>query len=106
MTEHAQCGAGPLTLSVDMIRGAERGCCLDLWVSDRENSVSTDSSKPAWLVRVTRFPWGFLFMGLDTGIIVIDPLTFSLDKQTDNLIHFNSIQSRSRGKINSLLVKW
>lgn len=42
MTEHAQCGTNPVTLSAGVIRGAERGRCLDLWVSDRKEKVSTD----------------------------------------------------------------
>lgn len=39
ITEHAQCGANLVTLSVGVIRGAERGCCLDLRVSDRKKRV-------------------------------------------------------------------
>lgn len=45
MTEHAQCGTDPVTLSAGVIRGAERGCCLDLWVSDRKEKVCTDKLK-------------------------------------------------------------
>lgn len=53
MTEHAQSGTNPVTLSAGVIRGAEKGCCLDLRVSDREEKVCTDKLK-ATLVRVTR----------------------------------------------------
>lgn len=50
MTEHAQCGTNPVTLSVGVIRGAERVCCLDLWVSDREEKVRMDKLKQQrWL---------------------------------------------------------
>lgn len=45
ITEHAQCGANPVTLSVSVIRGAERACCLDLWVSDRKEKVGTNQLK-------------------------------------------------------------
>lgn len=50
MTEHAQCGTNPVTLSVGVIRGAKRGCCLDLWVSDRTGKVCKDKLKQQrWL---------------------------------------------------------
>lgn len=39
MTEHAQCGTNLVTLSARVIRGAERGRCLDLRVTDREEKV-------------------------------------------------------------------
>ena len=45
MTEHAQCGTNPVTLSAGAIRGAERGCCLDLRVSDRKEKVCSDKLK-------------------------------------------------------------
>lgn len=45
ITEHAQCGANPVILSVSVIRGAERACCLDPWVSDRKEKVRTNQFK-------------------------------------------------------------
>lgn len=45
MTEHAQCGTNPVTLSAGVIREAERGCCLDLRLSDRKEKVFTDKLK-------------------------------------------------------------
>lgn len=45
MTEHAQCGTNPVTLSAGVIRGAERGRCLDLRVSDRKEKVCADKLK-------------------------------------------------------------
>lgn len=62
MTEHAQSGTNPVTLSAGVIRGAERGCCLDLWVSDRKEKVCTDKLK-ATLARVTRPSWDSLSAG-------------------------------------------
>lgn len=62
MTEHAQSATNPVTLSVGAIRGAERGCCLDSWVSDREERVCTDKLK-ATLARVTRVSWDSVSAG-------------------------------------------
>lgn len=45
MTEHAQCGTNPVTLSAGVIRGAEKDCCLNLWVSDRKEKVCMDKLK-------------------------------------------------------------
>ena len=63
MTEHAQCGSNPVTLSVGVIRGAERGCCLDLRVSDREEKVRTDKLKEATLAGATRPSWDSVSTG-------------------------------------------
>lgn len=49
MTEHAQSGTNPLTLSAGEIRVAERGCCLDLWVSDRKGWFVRTSWRRRWL---------------------------------------------------------
>ena len=62
MTEHAQCDTNPVTLSAGVIRGAERGCCLDLWLSDRQGKVCTDKLK-ATPAGVTRLPRGSLSAG-------------------------------------------
>lgn len=82
MTEHAQCGTNPVTLSAGVIREAERGCCLDLWVSDRKEKVWTDKLK------LRRWPeWqgsrGTLYQRARAWQQV----------ETDNLIHLNSISS-------------
>lgn len=62
MTEHAQSASNPLTPSAAAIRGAEKGCCLDLWVSDRTEKVCTDKLK-ATPAGVTRPSWESLSAG-------------------------------------------
>lgn len=40
MAGHAQCGSDPATPSSGVIREVERGCCLGVWVSDREKRLT------------------------------------------------------------------